>query len=108
MIELVARRFRLLGEPFRIRLLQQLQAGEKTVTELVATLDGNQPNVSKHLALLHASGLVARRREGTSVLYAICDPMVFKLCDLVCESETRKSRRTFEQLRGDGPARKRR
>lgn len=106
MIEVVAKRFRMLGEPFRLRLLQQLQTGEKTVNELVAALDGNQPNVSKHLALLYDSGLVGRRREGTSVVYAISDPMVFKLCDLVCRNETQKSRREFEELVGQPVQRK--
>lgn len=100
MIELIARRFRMLGEPSRIRILQQLQAGEKTVNELVSALGGNQPNVSKHLALLHDSGLVGRRREGTSVVYAISDPMVFRLCDLVCKNEAQKSKREFEELHG--------
>jgi DNA-binding transcriptional ArsR family regulator len=100
MIELVAKRFRMLGEPFRLRLLQQLQTGEKTVNELVAALDGNQPNVSKHLALLYDSGLVGRRREGTSVVYAISDPMVFNLCDLVCRNQAQRSRREFEELSG--------
>lgn len=100
MVELVAQRFRMLGEPFRLRLLQQLESGEKTVNELVTAIDGNQSNVSKHLALLHDAGLVERRREGTFVVYAISDPLVFKLCDLVCRSETRKSKREFEELVG--------
>lgn len=100
MIELVARRFRMLGEPFRLRLLQQMQTGEKTVNELVSALDGNQPNVSKHLALLYDAGLVSKRRDGTSVLYAISDPMVFKLCDLVCRNAVQKSKREFEVLSG--------
>ena len=100
MIEAIAQRFRMLGEPFRIRILQQLQTGEKTVNEMVVALDGNQPNVSKHLGLLHDSGLVARRREGTSVVYAIRDPVVFKLCDLVCRSETQKVQRELDELNG--------
>lgn len=100
MLELVARRFRTLGEPFRLRLLQVLESGEKTVNELVVALDGNQPNVSKHLQILHDAGLVSRRRESTSVVYAICDPMVFKLCELVCKSESKKSRLDFEALAG--------
>jgi DNA-binding transcriptional ArsR family regulator len=106
MMELVAKRFRILGEPFRLRLLQQLEIGEKTVNELVVALDGNQPNVSKHLALLHDSGLVGRRREGTSVLYCIGGPMVFKLCELVCRSETEKSWRQLEELGGSVKRRK--
>lgn len=100
MLELVAKRFRTLGEPFRLRLLQELEAKEKTVNELVVALDGNQPNVSKHLQILHDAGLVSRRREGTSIVYAICDPMIFKLCDLVCRSESKKSRLEFEALAG--------
>lgn len=98
MLELVARRFRTLGEPFRLRLLQQLETGEMTVNELVNALDANQPNVSKHLQILHDAGLVSRRREGTSILYVIADPMVFRLCDLVCRSESKKSRLEFEAL----------
>ncbi len=100
MMDLVARRFRMLGEPFRLRLLEQLQTGEKTVNELVNALDGNQPNISKHLALLYEGGLVGRRREGTTVVYSISDPIVFKLCDLVCKSEADKSRRDYEELAG--------
>lgn len=98
MIDLVARRFRTLGEPYRLRLLQLLESGERSVGEIAATLDGNQPNVSKHLQILHETGLVSRRRVGTTILYAISDPMVFKLCDLVCRSEAEKSRREFEAL----------
>jgi DNA-binding transcriptional ArsR family regulator len=100
MMDLIARRFRTLGEPCRLRILQLLEQGERTVGELVAELDGNQPNVSKHLQILHDAGLVARRREGTSIVYAISDPMVFKLCELVCGSEMRKSRQEFEELGG--------
>ena len=98
MLDLVARRFRTLGEPYRLRILQQLEEGEKSVGELVAALDGNQPNVSKHLQILSDAGLIGRRREGTSIFYVISDPMVFKLCALVCSSESRKSRRAFEEL----------
>lgn len=100
MLDLVARRFRTLGEPYRLRILQELEAGESSVGELVAALDGNQPNVSKHLQVLFDAGLIGRRREGTSIFYAISDPMVFKLCTLVCSNETEKSRREFEALSG--------
>ncbi len=100
MLDLVARRFRTLGEPYRLRILQVLEEGDRSVGELVATLDGNQPNVSKHLQILFDAGLIGRRREGTTVFYAISDPMVFKLCALVCSSEAEKSRRDFEALAG--------
>ena len=98
MIALIARRFRMLGEPYRLRLLQLLESGDKTVGELVKMLDGNQPNVSKHLQMLHDSGLVSRRRNGTSIYYGIADPMIFKLCELVCRSTADKAREDFDEL----------
>ncbi len=98
MLELVARRFRMLGEPCRLRLLQALEAGDKTVGELVVALDGNQPNISKHLQMLYDAGLVSRRREGTSSYYGIADPMVFKLCELVCRSTAEKAREAYDEL----------
>lgn len=98
MTQLVARRFRMLGEPFRLRILQALELGERTVGELVAALDGNQPNVSKHLHMLHEAGIISRRREGNSIYYGIADPMIFKLCDLVCRSATEKAREDFNDL----------
>jgi len=101
MLDLMARRFRTLGEPYRLRILQELEAGEKSVGELVTALDGNQPNVSKHLQILSDAGLIGRRREGTSILYAISDPMVFKLCALVCSHVAEKSRREFEAIAGN-------
>lgn len=85
-IDLVAARFRTLGEPVRIRILQELQAGERNVTALVAGIGSTQPNVSKHLRILQEAGLVNRRQEGNSVFYAIADPSVFDLCDAVCNS----------------------
>jgi DNA-binding transcriptional ArsR family regulator len=100
MLELVARRFRILGEPYRLRILQHLEMAEQSVGDLVTALEGNQPNVSKHLQVLLDGGLVSRRREGTSTFYAIADPMVLKLCALVCSREVENSRRTFQELAG--------
>lgn len=98
MMDLVARRFRTLGEPYRLRMLQTLESGEMSVGDMVAALEGNQPNVSKHLQILHEAGLVSRRREGTTIFYSISDPMVFKLCDLVCRSEAERSKRELVAL----------
>jgi len=83
-IEQVAERFRVLGEPTRLRLLDAMRHGERSVGDLVEAMDAGQANVSKHLRLLHAAGLVGRRREGTTVYYHLSDPSVFQLCDLVC------------------------
>ena len=85
-IDLVAARFRTLGEPIRIQLLQALQAGERNVTDLVTAVGSTQSNVSKHLRILQDAGLVGRRQERNSVYYSIADPTVFALCDAVCNS----------------------
>jgi DNA-binding transcriptional ArsR family regulator len=85
----VAQRFRLLGEPARLRLLQILEAGERSVNELAEACGANQATTSRHLAAMHAAGILQRRREGTSVFYSVADPVVFRLCELVCESTHR-------------------
>jgi len=83
-LELVAARFRMLAEPMRLRLLNQLRDGEKTVTALVEATDAGQANVSKHLSLLADAGMVGRRKEGVNIYYFIADESLFELCDLVC------------------------
>ncbi len=84
LIDLVAQRFRVLGEPMRIKLLDKLRDGEATVGELQEALGASQQNVSKHLGVLHAAGLVTRSKHGNHTRYAIGDPEVFELCDQVC------------------------
>jgi len=84
LIDLVAQRFRVLGEPMRIKLLDRLRDGEATVGELQTALGASQQNVSKHLGILAAAGMVSRTKRGTSVVYAISDESVFDLCDQVC------------------------
>jgi DNA-binding transcriptional ArsR family regulator len=86
LVELIARRFRVLGEPMRIKLLDRLREGEATVNELSEALDASQQNVSKHLAVLSEVGILGRRKEGTRVHYRIVDEGVFALCDQVCGS----------------------
>ena len=61
--ELIAQRFRVLGEPMRIKLLDRLRDGEATVGELHEALGASQQNVSKHLGVLLAAGMVSRRRR---------------------------------------------
>lgn len=83
---MVAARFKILGEPFRLRILQTLEDGEKSVGDLAEHLGTSQPNVSKHLKLLCESGLVTRRQQGNTVYCSIADPSVHEICDVVCES----------------------
>ena len=83
---LVAARFKVLGDPMRLRILNALQEGERSVTEVTAAVGASQPNVSKHLKTLQDAGLIARRQEGNTVYYAIADETVFQLCEVVCIS----------------------
>jgi DNA-binding transcriptional ArsR family regulator len=83
-LELVAARFRALGEPMRLRLLNVLMTGEHGVGELVAATGAGQANVSKHLAVLREANMVGFRKEGPATIYFIADPMITELCHLVC------------------------
>ncbi len=86
-IERVADRFRLLSDPTRLRLINELHAGgEMTVGELVERLELSYATASKQLALLRAHGTVARRREGTKIFYRIVDPSLDEVCNVVCRS----------------------
>jgi DNA-binding transcriptional ArsR family regulator len=85
-LELLARRFRALGDPTRLALLQAMFGQERTVQELCALTDTTQANASKHLALLFEQGLVARRRDGLFTRYRIADATLERLCRLVCGS----------------------
>lgn len=75
-VELVAERFRVLGQPLRIKLLNHLQFGEATVQQLTVAVGGVQQNVSQHLAVLRHAGVISRRKDGIRVWYAIVDPHV--------------------------------
>jgi DNA-binding transcriptional ArsR family regulator len=86
LVDLIARRFRVIGEPMRIRLLDRLRSREATVNELAAELNASQQNVSKHLNVLADVGIVGRRKDGNHVYYRIADEGVFGLCEQVCGS----------------------
>ena len=80
--ELIARRFRALSDPTRLRILDLLRRrDEASVGEIAEALGGSQQNVSKHLSALHGENFVARRKRGTSSMYRIADPGVHQICD---------------------------
>ena len=83
----VAGYFKLLSEPLRLRILQVLREGERTVQQLVDELHCSQANVSKHLRLLLDGGLVARRKEGLNAYYRLADPVIDSLCGIVCNRQ---------------------
>ncbi len=85
-LELIAERFRSLGEPTRLKILRLLENGEMSVGQLVQELRSSQANISKHLRVLTGTGLLSRRVQGTSAYYSISDPMILKICDTVCNS----------------------
>jgi DNA-binding transcriptional ArsR family regulator len=86
LVELVARRFRLLAEPTRIRLCERLRDGEATVNGLAATLGTSQQNISKQLSLMAGAGVVARRKDGNCAYYRLVDPTVVDLCEQMCRA----------------------
>ena len=99
-LQLVARRFAVLGEPMRLRLLQDLTEGERSVNDLAARSGGTQANVSRHLQTLAGEGLIKRRREGTQVFYSVADPSVFDMCAVVCGGIRSKILREKEAMSG--------
>lgn len=84
MIALVAERFKALGEPARLEILNALRGGEMTVSELVDRTGLGQANVSKHLQFLHRAAFVKRRKDGVFTYYSLADKDTFSLCDLMC------------------------
>jgi len=80
----IAERFKALAEPARLRILNALREGERTVGELVDSTGLNQANLSKHLQLLHTLRFVARRKDGLFVHYRLLNDDVFVLCDIMC------------------------
>ena len=74
--------FKALGHPVRIRILELLRNGERTVSELQGELAIDASSVSQQLAVLRARQLVTGRKEGTSVHYSVADPQVFELLEI--------------------------
>ncbi|HEY8645375.1 MAG TPA: metalloregulator ArsR/SmtB family transcription factor [Gaiellaceae bacterium] len=102
LVELIARRFRVIGEPMRIRLLDRLREGETSMSDLAETLNASQQNISKHLAVLADVGIVGRRKAGNHVYYRIVDEGVFALCDQVCGAVQQQLRTLNELVAGVG------
>ncbi len=88
MLSRVASRFDLPGEPYRLRVVHALKRGAMSVGELVRSLDGNQPNVSRHLQLLYHAHLVSRQREGRRIIHSVTDPTEFTLFELARQKRT--------------------
>jgi DNA-binding transcriptional ArsR family regulator len=95
LVEEVTRRFALLADPTRLRILRRLlEQEDATVSELAEEVGGTAANVSQHLSRLLAGGVVSRRRDGRTVRYSITDPSIRAVCELVCRA-VMEPRRAF-------------
>lgn len=74
--------FKALAHPLRIKILEALRESEKSVSELQNTLECDQSSVSQQLAILRAKSLITARKNGTSVIYKVHDPLLFELLDV--------------------------
>lgn len=98
-LERVADRFRLLGDPTRLRLVNALYTeGELSVGDLVDRLETSYGAVSKQLAMLRSHGVVSKRRDGTRIYYQISDPSLSDLCDVACRGIHESWQRTAATL----------
>jgi ArsR family transcriptional regulator len=74
--------FRALSHPIRIRLLETLASGERSVQDLQQVLHVDQPVVSQHLSVLRAKNIVVARKEGNAVIYALRDRLLVDLLEV--------------------------
>jgi ArsR family transcriptional regulator len=74
--------FRILGHPVRVRIIEILRDGERSVGALQSALGLDSSGTSQHLAALRKQGIVAGRRDGTSVIYSVSDRQVFDLLEV--------------------------
>jgi signal transduction histidine kinase/DNA-binding transcriptional ArsR family regulator len=103
LVVLIAQRFRVIGEPMRIRVLDALRDGPLTINELTEVLGASQQNVSRHVVVLAQAGIVAREKDGTRVRCSIADETIFELCEIVCGGLRQQVAELGEVLSG-GPA----
>ncbi len=82
--ELAAELFGVLATPMRLRILSALCDGERSVTQLLEKIDTTQPNLSQHLNVLYRSGVLAKRKDGTQVIYRVQSEKAVTLCRAVC------------------------
>lgn len=81
---LAAELFAVLATPIRLRILSALCEQEKSVSQLLLEIDTTQPNLSQHLAVLFKAEVLAKRKEGTQVIYRVQSEKAVALCRSVC------------------------
>ena len=78
--EVAAELFSVLSTPIRLQILSALCDGELSVSQILEKVDTTQPNLSQHLAILYRHGVIAKRKEGTQVIYAVQSAKAVELC----------------------------
>jgi len=101
-LERVASRFRVLGDPSRLCVLNRLMQGEQSVQELVRSTGLTQTTVSRHLGVLRRESIVARKAVANRALYRICDDTVSQLCELVCGGLADQAAESAEVFQAEG------
>ena len=94
--------FKVLSEVSRLQIVCCLKTGAKNVTQIIEATGLGQANVSKHLKMLAQAGIVTRRQQGVNVYYEIANPLLFEVCELVCDSllvQINQQNTQFEKLR---------
>jgi ArsR family transcriptional regulator len=97
--------FKALGHPVRIRILEVLVTGERSVQELQEALTLDQPTVSQQLAMLRAKNIVQARKEGTAVRYTVRDPSIGELLAVarrIFDRQLIDSQTMLRELRREG------
>lgn len=95
--------FRILGHPVRVRILELLRDGERTVGDLQNELQMDSSGTSQHLGVLRRHGILDSRREGTSVYYTVRDPRIFQLLEVsrqILSSSLTESQAVLDELSG--------
>ncbi|MEA5515703.1 metalloregulator ArsR/SmtB family transcription factor [Nodularia sp. UHCC 0506] len=95
----IADYFKVLSEVSRLQVLCCLKPGSKNVTEIMEETGLGQANVSKHLKILAQAGIVKREPQGVSVYYEIVDPLIFEICELVCDRLSIQLEQQSQQLK---------
>jgi len=84
-----------LANPVRLKILNALTDGQKSVNQLVELIGAPQANISQHLAILKERSVVTAKRDGVSIYYSIVNPKIIKACNLIREV-------LFEQMATSG------
>jgi DNA-binding transcriptional ArsR family regulator len=97
--------FRVIGHPARVRILELLRDGERSVGELQAELRLDSSGTSQHLGVLRRLGVLESRKEGTSVYYRVRDPRTFQLLEVarqIITSSLEATQALLTELSGTG------